>query len=174
MGTRAACAALPAALPRWRRCQQLRRRSATGLILEIDIGERLTGVVAHGEARSSRRGSTAAGSGERMAWSETSGLHAQSTTRGYLLYRCVHHSSQRCERRRAPPALGYTLPHCILSRALISLERMLRLLISTPAVNEPRHLLALLRGCFEIVDQASAARRATSWPPSDRACRSPR
>jgi hypothetical protein len=60
-----------------------------------------------------------------MAWSETSGLHAQSTTRGYLLYRCVHQSGQRW--------------------ALISLARMLRLLNLIPVVNEPRHLLALLR-----------------------------
>ena len=44
-----------------------------------------------------------------------------------------------------PPALGYMLSPIASSRALTSLERMLRLLIFIPVVNGPRHLLALLR-----------------------------
>ena len=47
--------------------------------------------------------------GGRMACGQTSGLRAQSTMCGYLLYRCVHHAGQRRERRRTPHALGYTL-----------------------------------------------------------------
>ena len=39
----------------------------------------------------------AAGSGGRGAHSVSSGLRAQRTNCGYLLYRCVHHWGQRCE-----------------------------------------------------------------------------
>ena len=58
-------------------------------------------------AKSEARRRVHGGSGGRIAW--TSCLRAQSTTRGYLLYRCAHHTGQRRVRRRIPRASGYTL-----------------------------------------------------------------
>ena len=112
----AAAAALPAALPRWRRCQELRRRSATGLILEIDIGERLTGVVAHREARvvhlverPQRREAASGWHGARLV------ACMRRAPRADIYYIDAFTIRASDVRDDVPPALGYTLPHCILS-----------------------------------------------------------
>ena len=105
----------PAASQYWRRSGGPRRASqigscaTAGVRLEVDVGERLAVVVLDDEAGcvclldAPRRREAAGG------WHGTSRSRAQSTTRGCLLHRCVHHSGQRRERRRAPHALGYTL-----------------------------------------------------------------
>jgi hypothetical protein len=80
-------------------------------------------------AKSEARRRVHGGSGGRIAW--TSCLRAQSTTLVYLLYRCAHHTGQRRVRRRTPRASDYTLSRIASSRALISLEQMLWLLVSS-------------------------------------------
>ena len=91
--------------------------SPTGLVLKIEIAERLPGLVrtmrllrVRLDRRAKRRETARGGHGAMIGGSaaERASARAQSTTCGYLLYRCVRRSGQRRERRRAHAALGYT------------------------------------------------------------------